>query len=75
MLHISPKMIGRLDEIETDLLARQARAQAEGWLGELEGIELTLTFLTGKRTEAQRGLKREPIGLGMPQLPRPEDHS
>jgi len=28
----------RLDEIQADLLAHRARAEAEGWLGEIEGI-------------------------------------
>lgn len=41
MININPKMLPRLDEIEADLLARQARAEAEGWLGEIEGIDLT----------------------------------
>jgi hypothetical protein len=34
-----PQDARRLAEIETDLLARRARAEAEGWLGELEGID------------------------------------
>ncbi|MBT2505915.1 recombinase [Streptomyces sp. ISL-98] len=52
-------MLPRLDEIETDLLARRARAEQEGWLGEIEGIDLTLTFLREKREESQRGFVRE----------------
>ncbi|WP_251020331.1 hypothetical protein [Streptomyces sp. ISL-98] len=59
MLNINPKMLPRLDEIETDLLARRARAEQEGWLGEIEGIDLTLTFLREKREESQRGFVRE----------------
>ena len=54
MLTINPKMIPRLDEIEGDLLARRARAEHEAWLGEVEGIDLTLTFLRQKREETQR---------------------
>jgi hypothetical protein len=42
MLRVDPMMLGRLEEIETGLLARRANAEAEGWLGELEGIDLTL---------------------------------
>jgi hypothetical protein len=53
MLRIDPKMIGRLDEIETDLHTRRARAETEGWIGELEGIDLTLTFLDGKTPRRQ----------------------
>jgi hypothetical protein len=44
MLHVNPKMLARLDELEADLLNRRARAEAEGWIGEIEGIDLTLTF-------------------------------
>jgi hypothetical protein len=33
------------DEIEADLLARRNRAESEGWLGEIEDIDLTPTFL------------------------------
>lgn len=46
MLAINPKILPRLDQIEVDLLARRARAEAEGWLGEIEGIDLTLSFPT-----------------------------
>ena len=53
MLRIDTKMLGRLDEIELDLLQRKARAEAEGWLGELDGIDVTLTFLRDKRSKAQ----------------------
>ncbi|WP_063793943.1 hypothetical protein [Streptomyces hirsutus] len=68
MLNINPKMLPRLDEIETDLLARQARAEQEGWLGEIEGIDLTLTFLRQKREESQRLARIAPVSLGMPGL-------
>ncbi|WP_433337587.1 hypothetical protein [Spirillospora sp. CA-294931] len=45
MININQRTLPRLDEIETDLLARRVRAEAEGWLGEIEGIDLTITFL------------------------------
>ena len=54
MLHVDPKMIGRLDELHADLLARRAHAETQGWLGELEGLDLTLRFLAEKRAETQR---------------------
>lgn len=54
MLNVNPKMVSRLDELEHDLLARRQRAEAERWLGEIEGIDLTLSFLRAKRAEAQR---------------------
>ena len=69
MLRIDPRMLPRLDELETDLLVRRERAQAEGWLGELEGLDLTLRFMANKRDEAQR-LTRSPAAasLGMPTI-------
>lgn len=66
MISISPTMLPRLDEIEGDLLARRARAEAERWLGEIEGIDLTLSFLRQKREETRRLARIAPIDLGMP---------
>ncbi|MFI6742920.1 hypothetical protein ACIBI9_59370 [Nonomuraea sp. NPDC050451] len=71
MININLRMLPRLDEIEVDLLARRARAEAEGWLGEIEGIDLTLTFLRQKRDQTRRLAKVAPIHLGMPGLPPP----
>jgi len=47
-------MLPRLNEIETDLHARRSRAETEGWLGEIESIDLTLEFLQDKRNQAER---------------------
>ncbi|MGW1798207.1 tyrosine-type recombinase/integrase [Streptomyces sp. NPDC001984] len=66
MLHINPKMLDRLEELETDLLARLRRAEEENWLGEVEGINLTLTFLRAKRDETQRRARRPAVDLGIP---------
>jgi hypothetical protein len=54
MLSINPTMIPRLDELEEDLLARRKRTIAEDWRGEVEGLDLTLTFLRSKREQARR---------------------
>jgi hypothetical protein len=70
MLSLNPKMLGRLDELEGDLLARRQRALGEGWRGEVEGIDLTLTFLRSKRDQARRAAARGTVSLGMPALPR-----
>lgn len=70
MLRVDPGMLDRLDEIDADLVMRRGKAQAEGWLRELEGIELTRRFLDEKRAEAQR-LSRAPItSLGIPTIRR-----
>jgi hypothetical protein len=70
MLATNPKMLPRLDEIEEDLMARRARAEHEAWLGEVEGIDLTLTFLRQKREETKRLARIAPVSPGMPALPR-----
>jgi hypothetical protein len=73
MLSINPKMLPRLDELEEDLLARRRRAVEEDWRGEIEGLDLTLTFLRSKRTQAQRTARLGTPGqvdLGLP-VPRP----
>lgn len=67
MLHVNPKMIERLNEIEEDLLNRRDRALENGWTGEVEGLDLTLRFLTDKREESQRLSKTtRQIGLAAP---------
>lgn len=68
MISISPTMLLRLDEIEDDLLGRRARAEAEKWLGEIEGIDLTLSFLRQKRDETRRLARVAPVDLGMPAI-------
>lgn len=70
MLRISPKMIPRLDELEQDLQTRRQYAVSQGWLGEIEGIDLTLRFLRDKRGEAQRVSQATDLAqLGMPSFP------
>ena len=68
MLAINPKMLPRLDEIEENLLACRARAEHEAWLGEVEGIDLTRTFLRQKREEAKRLARIAPADLGIPAI-------
>ena len=56
----------RLEEIEDNLPARRARAHQEAWLGEVEGIDLTITCLRQKRDQTQRLARIAPADLGMP---------
>jgi Phage integrase family len=77
MLQVNPKMLPRLDELENDLMNRLKRARTEQWLGEIEGITLTLTFLRAKREEARRQLRRAdgPVVLGLPAFGSPSNIS
>ncbi|WP_426502855.1 hypothetical protein ACPPVO_35155 [Dactylosporangium sp. McL0621] len=63
MLHVESDMLPRLDHIEADLHQRRQCAEAEGWLGELEGIDITLTRLAGKRDHARRITTPVPLGI------------
>jgi hypothetical protein len=54
MLRVNPNMLPRLDELEADLHQRRERAISQGWLGEIEGIDLTLRFLKDKRDQTKR---------------------
>ncbi|MFE0055264.1 tyrosine-type recombinase/integrase [Streptomyces sp. NPDC059003] len=73
MLHVNPKMLARLDELEKDLLARRVRAEREGWAGEIEGLNLTLALLHSKRDESQRMARRPAVDLGIPARRRPKE--
>jgi site-specific recombinase XerD len=66
MLQVNPKMLPRLDELKADLLARRERAQQEGWLGEIDGLDLTLGHLQQKRDGARRMVQASPVDIGMP---------
>ena len=72
MLRINPAMLPRLAELETDLETRRDRASAEGWLGEIEGIDLTLRLLRDKQATAERISTDSATGgvidLGMPSI-------
>lgn len=66
LLHVNPKMNGRLLEIEEDLVVRLERARSERILGEVEQLELTLTCLQSKKHDVEV-LKRRAIPfLGIP---------
>lgn len=68
-LHVNPKMLPRLDELQTDLELRRARATAEGWLGEIEGIDRTLSCLRDKRADALRLTRiTRQVDLGIPTI-------
>ena len=75
MLSINPKMLPRLDELEEDLIARRQRAVQEDWRGEIEGLDLTLTFLRSKREQARRFQRSGPVSLGMPVIPLQRPHA
>lgn len=56
----------RLTEIRDNLLDRIAEAQREGWLGEVEGLEISLAGAEDKLTQLDAALKPSVIHLGLP---------
>ncbi|MFJ8763172.1 hypothetical protein [Streptomyces cyaneofuscatus] len=64
MLQVNAKTLPRLAEIEKDLILRRKRAEEEQWLGEIEGIDMTLTFVRTKQADAARLAHRSPVDLG-----------
>ena len=64
LLRINPTMLPRLDELEKDLLSRRALAADRGWLGELEGLDLTLRFRREKRDESQHLTQPPVLNIG-----------
>ncbi|MFI0186097.1 tyrosine-type recombinase/integrase [Streptomyces sp. NPDC017082] len=70
-LHVNSKMFAWLSELEADLRQRRMRAAADVWFGEIEGIDLTLTFLRAKGDETQRRVQRSAVHLSIPARRRP----
>lgn len=55
-------------EIRDNLLARILEAERDGWLGELEGLQSSLTHAEEKlsQLDAQISRQQESVGLGIP---------
>lgn len=69
MLRPDPKQEARLIEITENLAARLSEAERQGWLGEIEGIKISLAGAEQKldqmrRTPATQGA--QPVTLGLP---------
>jgi integrase len=64
-----PAQKDRIAEIRDNLIARIAEADREGWLGEAEGLKISLAGAEDKLAQiGQRTRTPAPVGLGMPAL-------
>ncbi|MGA5559502.1 tyrosine-type recombinase/integrase [Streptomyces lavendulocolor] len=70
LLRPDPAQRDRLIEIRDNLLARIAEAEREGWLGEIEGLHVSLAGAKSKISQIDSAASTGPILLGMP-MPRP----
>ena len=69
MLWPDPAQRPRLAEIRDNLTARIAEAEREGWLGEIEGLQISLAGANDKLAQIDRRGGRQPVDLGFPTLP------
>ena len=71
LLRVEPGQRHRLADIRENLTARISEAQREGWLGEAEGLKVSLAAAEAKLAQAD-GLiarRRDAVSLGMPSFP------
>jgi Phage integrase family len=66
MLWPEPAQRGRLVEIRDNLTARIIEAEREGWLGEVEGLQLSLTGAQDKLAQIDRRPRTATVDLGIP---------
>jgi hypothetical protein len=72
MLWPDPAQRNRLAEIRDNLTARIAEAQQKGWLGEVEGLQVSLAGAKDKLAQIDRRQASHPAtDLGIPAFPRP----
>ena len=71
MLWPDPAQRDRLAEIRDNLTARIAEAQQKGWLGEVEGLQVSLAGAEDKLAQITATLQRkaDAVQLGMPAFP------
>jgi hypothetical protein len=79
MLWPDPAQRDRLVEIRDNLLARIREAEREGWLGEMEGLQVSLAGAEEKLTQLdRRPASRSVVDLGIPTISatdRPDVHA
>ena len=71
LLRPDPAQRGRLEEIRANLHDRIAEAEREGWLGEIEGLKVSLAGTEDKLAQIDIALQRQDqaVHLGMPAFP------
>ena len=62
----SPDQRHRIAEIRDNLIARIAEAEREGWLGEAEGLKVSLAGAEDKLAQIDRRSPNGPVDLGLP---------
>lgn len=71
MLWPDPAQRDRLVEIHDNLISRITEAEREGWLGEIEGLKISLAGAEDKLAQIDRS-PQTVMNLGMPTLSHPK---
>ena len=69
MLWPDPAQRPRISDIRDNLTARISEAEHEGWLGEIEGLKISLAGANDKLAQIDRRARRQPVDLGIPAIP------
>jgi hypothetical protein len=69
-----PAQRPRIAEIRDNLIARIAEAEREGWLGEAEGLKISLAGANDKLAQIDRRTRHHTtVEIGLPTISRPAD--
>ncbi|WP_436791732.1 hypothetical protein [Yinghuangia sp. YIM S10712] len=72
LLRPDPELRARLVEIRENLIARIVEAKREGWLGEVEGLQVSLAGAEEKLAQLDRKpAGRSVVDLGIPTIVAP----
>jgi Phage integrase family len=63
MLWPDPAQRGRLVEIRDNLIARIEEADREGWIGEVEGLQVSIAAATDKLAQIDRRANTQPVQI------------
>jgi integrase len=63
-----PAQRPRIAEIRDNLIARITEAEREGWLGEVEGLKISLAGTEDKLAQIDRRTRTAPVDLGLPAI-------
>ena len=66
-----PAQRPRIAEIRDNLIARIAEAEREGWLGEIEGLQVSLAGAEDKLTQIDRRHHYHQVHLDVPAIGPP----
>jgi integrase len=66
-----PAQRHRIAEIRDNLIARITEAERQGWLGEAEGLKISLAGAGDKLAQIDRRTNSQPVDLGVPVVPDP----